>query len=256
MNASELKAFGSSSTPLIHPEKKIMLIFSPKSACSSAVIWFFHHMGLAQEAEQYDHWPHKYRIDRFYSRPEVKAAARAIPLRDFRIVRVIRDPVDRAVSSYRHALGTGYARETIRTALGIDTVTDGLSFSQFIDFLETEDLTRCNPHHRVQENPLESLVDPHRTINISKEDLFEGLRDFEIQCGLPPTDFERLTWLHEVQKRRSPVWVKTTEEGEAKVFSMEEARNGPWPRLAMSDRARERLEKLYQSDIVKYSKYL
>jgi hypothetical protein len=108
----------------------------------------------------------------------------------------------------------------------------------------------------VQENTLESLVDPHRVINISKEDLFEGLRDFEVQCGFSPTDFAHLRWLHEVQERRSPVWVKTTEDCDAKVFSMEEALKGPWPRFVMSDRSRERLTALYQSDIVKYSKYL
>ena len=31
--------------PLIHPAKRMIVVFSPKSACTSAVIWFFHQLG-------------------------------------------------------------------------------------------------------------------------------------------------------------------------------------------------------------------
>lgn len=257
MNAQELKICSQPSRPLVNPAERLMLIFSPKSACSTSVIWLFHRMGLAQEAEQYDHWPHKYRIERFYSRPEVQEGMRLLPLQELRIVKIMRDPIDRAVSSFRHALGTVlYAREPIRAALGIDIATQGLSFRQFIDFLETEDLRKCNPHHSVQAHPIEELVAPHFIINISKRDLFEGLNAFEAQCGLSQTNFANLTWLHDVQQRRSPVWTEVEEDLYERVFFPDEAKHGPWPRRMMSECAQKRLAELYQSDLLKYAEHL
>jgi hypothetical protein len=51
--------------PLLDPQGRFVVLFSPKSACSSVVIWFFHVLGLDHEARAYDEWPHQYRLRRF-----------------------------------------------------------------------------------------------------------------------------------------------------------------------------------------------
>lgn len=256
MTADELKAYNQVSRPLLIASEKIMMIFSAKSACSSAVIWAFHRAGLSGEAQAYHWWPHKYRTDCFYKRKEVIECARFTPVQDFRIVKVMRDPIDRAASSYRHALGTGYARDAILAAIGVDTAAQGLSFQQFIDFLETEDLSTCDIHHRKQFHPFEDVHAPHRIINISRENLFGGLNEFERFCGVVPTHFPDLSWLHQLQQERTPSFSDDAGDMVTRVFTMTEAQKGPWPQNLMCESARVRLARLYASDIERYGAHL
>lgn len=256
MNADELKAYNQVSRPLLIPKEKIMVIFSAKSACSSAVIWAFHRIGLSAEAQAYHGWPHKYRTDCFYKRKEVIECARFTPVQDFRIVKIMRDPIDRAASSYRHALGTGYARDAILAAIGVDTAEQGLSFQQFIDFLETEDLSACDIHHRKQFHPFEDIQAPHRVINISRENLFTGLNAFEQACGVVPTHFPSLSWLHQLQQERTPSFSDDAGDLFTRVFTPTEAQKGPWPKNLMCETARVRLARLYASDIERYGAHL
>ena len=151
------RALKASEMPLVDPLGRFVVLFSAKSACSTVVIWFLHVLGLAQEARAHSNWPHDYRIDKFYKRPDYLAARASIRPDTVKVLRVVRDPVDRAGSSFRHALGFNYARESIQQRLGVDIVASGLSFERFIDFLELEDLDHCNPHHRRQKHPLEAV---------------------------------------------------------------------------------------------------
>lgn len=237
---------------LIHPQYKFVLIFSPKSACSSVVIWFLHTLGLAQEARAYDEWPHNYRIQKLMRSP-AQEAARQLPLSELKILRVVRDPVDRAASSFRHALGTGYARDQILAKLGVDIHQQGLSFQRFIDFLETEDLDKCNPHHRRQKHPVENVRPADFLINASRQDLFEGLNAFERIMGMPRTDFPSLAWIHELQATRVPHSVDMGAEPDRLVLDPSQARQGPWPKGLITPAARARLEVLYAEDIRLYA---
>jgi hypothetical protein len=237
---------------LVHPDHKFVLIFSPKSACSSVVIWFFHTLGLADEARAFDEWPHNYRIQKLMRSPE-QQAARKIPLNELKVLRVVRDPVDRAGSSFRHALGTGYANEQIQLKLGVDIVRQGLSFQRFIDFLEAEDLDNCNPHHRRQKHPVETQRAPDFVINASRQDLFAGLNAFERQMGMPKTDFAALRWIHELQATRVPHSVDMGGHPDRMVLTREQAQRGPWPQGLITPAARARLEALYAEDIQLYA---
>jgi hypothetical protein len=239
--------------PLIHPEKRFVVLFSAKSACSSVVIWFLHTLGLAEEARRHHEWPHAYRIDKLYQRPDYLGARASLCPEQARILRVVRDPVERAVSSFKHALGTGYARESILRALGIDIAEQGLSFERFIEFLESEDLQRCDPHHRLQCHPVEQLRRPDRVLNVSHQSLFEGLNEFERSLGMPVTDFRSLRWVHELQAAREPRSGPEAGDSYRQILTQEQARHGPWPRGLLTSEARARLECLYSADIRLYA---
>lgn len=238
--------------PLIHPQRRFVVLFSAKSACSSVVIWFLHTLGLTEEARRHHEWPHVYRIDKLYHRPDYLAARASLRSDEARVLRVVRDPLERAVSSFRHALGTGYARESIREALGIDIDEQGLSFERFIDFLEREDLQRCDPHHRLQRHAVEELRRPDSVLNVSRQSLFEGLNEFERSLGMPETDFQALRWLHELQAAREPRRGLIAGDPYRQVLTGEEARYGPWPRGLLSSEAQLRLQRLYATDIRLY----
>src|SRR5688572_4072882 len=52
--------------PLIDPHNRLVVIFSPKSACTNVVAWFFHHLGHTQAARDFHRSPHRYRFQVYY----------------------------------------------------------------------------------------------------------------------------------------------------------------------------------------------
>src|SRR6187551_2410882 len=74
--------------PLIHTRKRMIVVFSPKSACTSAVIWFFHQLGHAKAARDYASWPHRYRSEVYY-KSRVYRLAFERDLSKFSLVRII-----------------------------------------------------------------------------------------------------------------------------------------------------------------------
>ncbi|WP_141287496.1 sulfotransferase family 2 domain-containing protein, partial [Ideonella azotifigens] len=246
------QACNSSEPALIHPEHRFVLLFSPKSACSSAVIWFLHTLGLAEQARAYHEWPHQYRIHELMQ-SDAQRATRRLPPEQLTVLRLVRDPLERAVSSFRHALGTGYARAQIRARLGRDIAAQGLSFQQFIDFLVLEDLDRCDGHHRRQCHALERMRAPDVLINVSQQDLYTELNAFERRQGMPVTDFAALRWLHELQSTRVPNRVDDGRPADRVELTAAHAKFGPWPRQLLTPLARERLSALYADDIARYA---
>jgi hypothetical protein len=236
---------------LVHPQYRFVLIFSPKSACTSVVIWFYKTMGLLDEARAFSKWPHDFRLIKLQHENNQRKAQQ-LPLRDVKILRVVRDPIDRAASSFRHAVKTGYVNNRIRDTIGVDVASDGLSFQQFIDFLELEDLYRCDPHHRHQKNPIENLRDPDCLINISKQNLFEGLNAFENKMGMPITNFSTIDWIHELQANRVPEYSNMGPNPDELILTTSQAQRGPWPTGLVTPRAQKRLELIYSDDIKSY----
>jgi hypothetical protein len=251
--ASWFRALKTPMLPLIHPRHRFVVLFSAKSACSSVVIWYLHAMGLAEAARSYSDWPHDFRTDRLYRRQDDADARAALLPGQVKVLRVVRDPLERAASSFRHALATGYAREAIQRALGVDTDVDGLSFERFVDFLEREDLQRCDPHHGVQCHPVERLRRPDMVIDVSRDNLFAGLNAFERLVGMPETDFAALRWIHELQARREVAAGEVAGDPYRLVLTRQQALRGPWPAGLLTAEARTRLEKLYAEDLRLYS---
>jgi len=241
--------------PLIHPGARAIVVFSPKSACTSVVIWFLHQIGHAQRAREHHHWPHRYRIDLYYASEHYRDACR-LDLTDFRVVRVMRDSFDRAASSFRHLLRSRLPDETLAELLGrSDAAETGVSFCEFLDMLERIDLTTCDEHHRIQRHPIEDLLPVTHLINVSTEDLFVRLNQVEADLGLPITDFDELEWIHSLDRRRNRFDGKLNTADAYNVrLTRTNARRGPWPpyRALLTAPARERIARLYAVDIAAY----
>jgi hypothetical protein len=241
--------------PLIVPDARLIVVFSPKSACTSVVIWTLHHLGKMQEARAYNDWPHRYRTDVYYHSPQYREAVRR-DLTGFRVLRVVRDPFDRAVSSFRHAQRFGLADNEFAELLGRKNVAEaGVSFRDFLDLLERLDLRTCNEHFRLQRHPVEAVLPVTHLINISTDDLFTRLNQVESDLGLRVTDFAQLDWIHALDTRRNRFGaVLDAADAYAQPFTQWQARRGPWPRYEalLTPAACERVARLYAVDIAAY----
>jgi hypothetical protein len=241
--------------PLIHSRKRMIVVFSPKSACTSTVIWFFNQLGHAKAARDYASWPHRYRTEVYY-KSRIYRRSFERDLSKFSLVRIIRDPFERAVSSFRHVQKGGLADEAMaKTLRRRDMATAGLSFSEFLDFLERCNLRTCDPHFRIQRHPIEDHLPTRHLINASTENLFSRLKQVEADFDLPVTDFDKLDWLRKLNPAHTHV---ASASPPANVythrFTREDARSGSWPSYAafLTPAARERIARLYDTDLKAY----
>jgi hypothetical protein len=259
-----LRGFGQGATgrllqvnprPLIHPDARMVVLFSAKSACSSVVIWFLHQLGLAQRAREYDLWPHQYRTDIYYGSQPYRDACK-LDLSGFHVVRVVRNSFDRAVSSFRHAQRAGLTDEAFARLLGRpNAAEDGVSFCEFLDLLERMDLKSCNIHYALQRHPIEDHLPVTHLINVSTENLYQRLNEIEVNLGLPVTDFDRLEWIHALDwSRHRDAGTIVTADAYNLRLTRENARRGPWPATSalLTPVAQERIARLYAEDIAAY----
>jgi len=171
----------------------IVVMWSPKAACTTAITWAFQHNGLLEEALGFGPWIHRYRLRRYQKTERYLGRLRRLSQHSRYVVKIVRNPFERAVSSFVHAYRHDYEDFALREMLGrpVDR-QQRFSFREFVGLLERSDLTRCNPHHRLQSTPLERHVlfglKPHRTIKI-EDGLERALSEIERSFNLPETDF-------------------------------------------------------------------
>jgi hypothetical protein len=243
--------------PLIHPRARVIIIWSAKSACTQTLIWFFHHLGHLRSARDFHIWPHDYR-DYVYYYSELYRDAYRLDFSTFKVIRVVRDPYERAVSSFRHMLAQGFGSDTITKRLRYRNIgKTGLSFAAFLDCLENSDLTNCNPHYRIQRHPIEDVLPIHYLINVSNEDLFKRLNDIEPEIGLPPSDMAEIAkdWLAELHWHKRPEQIMNDgSDFYTRALTVEQARAGPWPlyEAFLTPEARERISRYYAIDLKTY----
>jgi hypothetical protein len=238
--------------PLLDPDRRLMFLWSAKSACTTTFVWFAHSIGQLADLKASGQKVHQYRKNIYYDSP-LHERGRAIPLQDYRIVHVMRDPAARAVSSYRHALRTGYEDSRLSAYKGAALDRQkGFSFNQFLAYLETLDLTTCNQHHRLQRHPIELSREPDQVIDVSTQDLLAELDKIGAGFGLAPIPSDAMTWLHDLEGRRA---VKPGEPPTENVpdtpFDEAAARgNRPWPGTSafLTPETRARIAKLYAPD--------
>lgn len=241
--------------PLIDPLKRLIVVFAQKSACTNVAIWFFHQLGHGKAARDYSDWPHHYRIDVYY-RSRFYHEAYEMDLSAFSLLRVVRDPFDRAASCFRHAVAHDFADKAIAKRLGRTNIAEqGLSFSEFLDFLEACDLTDCDPHFRLQKHPIEDKLPVRYLIDVSKEDLFTRLNQVEADLGLATTDFAKIPWFNSVAAYHNPRPVSSlANDAYTQRFTRTMARGGPWPspRALLTPAAKARIARLYAVDFDAY----
>lgn len=171
----------------------MVVMWSPKAACTTAITWAFLHNGLLEEALAFSPWVHRYRLRRYQKTERYLERLRRLPRQGRYVVKIARNPFERAVSSFLHAYRHSYEDQLLARALGrpVDQQRR-FSFREFIHYLEGLDLLRCNTHHRLQTTPLERHVlfglRPERVIRI-EDGLTAALAELEREFDLPPTDF-------------------------------------------------------------------
>lgn len=193
--------------PLFHPNLPIVIYWSAKSGCSAVTKWFFYQLNLLEEAYKYSYWVHNYRHEVFQKTKDYDSLLiEKIYNRESLIIKVVRNPFSRAVSSY-FALNTFFEnnrnfdkfqneeRKKILNYLAIGNSQKlSFSFREFIAYLETE--KRKNIHFLPQTHPSErtKLVKIDRLIKL--ENLQEDLMDIQNELSLKKIDCERIFKSH------------------------------------------------------------
>ncbi len=244
--------------PLVNLEKRFGVFWSPKSACTSTVIWFIHTMGRAAEARRFNEWPHEWRMHVYSHEPKFLTAIAAFDA-TWPTLRVIRDPYQRATSIYRHVLQYRLEAERIAAFLKRDIRAGGFSFVEFLEFLAASKLDALNPHVRVQRKPLESEARVTHVVNVSRRDLFGALESFERELGLRPTGIRDNAWLKDVEGPRRTRAVDFDGDLSNVRHPPAFARDGAeWPRhkAFLTPQTRALIEKIYAIDFAAYGAYL
>jgi hypothetical protein len=185
--------------PLMREGFPVVCFWSAKAGCTTVLKWFLQHNGLLEEAMRHGHWLHDYRLHRLFAEPGYEQRCRrAVRADGVRVIKVIRDPAQRAVSAYLHYLRTASSLWPGESALLAWKAANGLgaqpgvSFVQFVDYVL--DLQRrrqpLEPHVRPQ---YDRAWDPHVDAYVPLENLAAGLAETERLCGLPPVDVQSLS---------------------------------------------------------------
>jgi hypothetical protein len=256
MNESDLaQHFKGAWQPLINGDDRLVLIWSPKAACTSLLIWHFHRLGILKAARMYSGWPHAYRADVLNRTESVRTWIRRLD-RSYRFLRVIRDPYRRAVSGYRHSLRYGLLRE-LPDGRSLDPEA-GYSFRDFLRALSEFGPTNLDGHFRPQCQSLESKV-PCRVINADAEDLFARLNAFERELGLTPTDFAAIGWFDEVARIHNSSFARTQEvvaTGDTRLTGADAQRRWPGADALLSAPCQSLVRRVYRVDFEAYAAYL
>ena len=86
--------------PLYSDRLDVAVLWNAKAGCTFAVKWLFYHEGILDEALAYSPWVHEYRQQVYCRRPGYADKVRRIPALGPRAIKFVRNPFDRAVSSY------------------------------------------------------------------------------------------------------------------------------------------------------------
>jgi|GEM_PF-2231997 len=241
---------------LMNKHQHLMISWSAKSACTTAYVWFAYASGFGPEVTEYSSWPHDHRIF-IYEKSSLKREALLGDASGLNFLKIIRDPYDRAVSIYRHALQTRFADPIFAKEKGKKLNTShGFSFSQFLGFLAGTDLQKSDIHFRPQFHPVERVRVPDFVINISKQNMFAELNNFERKYGMPETDFHAMHWLHAMEgKRKASQDAIEGDNLEDLVLNFRDVTiDKKFPSYAqlLSAGTRRKIEQLYAIDFVSY----
>jgi len=243
--------------PLLLGSARLGIIWSAKSACTTVLLWYLWHRNLLQAARAYSDWPHNYRNRVLYSDETYRMWASQAEAGGWTWLRIIRDPCNRAVSSYRHALVNGYEDRKMSRRLKRPP-EQGYSFEEFLDHLLRIDIAICNLHHKQQFHPLEERIAPSRTVNVDRDDLMQVLAEIDVGLPAPQEPHEMLLdsiaaiggWHH---ARRSAI----ERDVSAVPFTRQDA-SGEWPAYScfLNASTREKIARIYAVDVNRYAAFL
>jgi len=242
--------------PLVDRERRLIVLWSPKSACTAAYVWFASVCGFLDEVRQYES-PHHHRMQVFRTSRRYLDSIVA-DTSDFHVVRIIRDPYARAVSIFREAFVGNYAdRDAALVNLDFNA---GVSFHMFLLMLERLDMENVDTHYRPQLHPFERARKPATILNISKADLFSELNALEKRLTWPMTDFAAMDWFHAYEHARR---ARPHRNSRRDMFKTPIARGNPRAQTPFPDfacllppEAKARIKSIYRDDFAAYRDFL
>lgn len=201
--------------PLVDKNLKLAIFFSAKSGSLFAVKWFFHHIGLIEKANKYHFWAHKYRTDIYYRSDDYLNSIKDYVSKNgngYLTVKLVRNPYERAVSSYMHFLLM--LRQGIRKVYSELSISRGrlnYSFEEYIGLISQIDLSNCDVHWRRQYNIYEEKIHIDRVIQL--RDSEEKFKQLEEKLGLESILKSKIRSSHHHTKISVEDNVKTRAQG-------------------------------------------
>jgi len=191
--------------PLHDPDFPLVLLFTPKAGCTSLVKWFFFHAGKLEAATAHNKWVHRYRTEVFQRQPGYAAETRRLLQTHERpIVKLVRNPYERAVSSFlqmvRNANMPTRARHRTAAVVGAARERAGkpqgdplcLSFRDFMRHLAAVGVSIGDINGHVAQQYLPGEEDYVSRI-IRLEHFAEAIRQLEAEFGLDASPLEDFT---------------------------------------------------------------
>lgn len=214
-------------------------------------------MGLLDEARRYHQWVHRNRREVLYSSRRYRRARLQLQFgsaSDWDYVKVVRDPVARCVSSYRHALLFGY--EDARMSEELGSAVDhrqGFSYQTFLEYLARINLASCNVHHRLQAHALDrSSFGRVWFINADGSDLDSSLAAIDEDQGVFPSGGSegRSEVISAAARRHAREISREQDDSELwkKSLIADDTRIWPGSRLRDTPEASARVKALYAVD--------
>lgn len=202
----------------------LVLMYSQKSGCTSIVKWFLFQIGKLEEAMRFSTWVHDYRIQSLLSSPDYrKEAVRLVKSRELPLLKLVRDPYERAISSFLHTveLSRKKTRGPWEHALIVEARTragkptgeiPSLSFLDFMRHVASVGAThdKINGHVAQQFVPIEDHVTPGI---IKLEQFAEAIQKLESEFGLKRSPLTTIS--QSSHHKRSEVAIEPSDAGSA-----------------------------------------
>lgn len=239
--------------PMVNPIDGYGVIWAAKSACSSVALWHFSRLKMLEAAMFYHPAPHKFRAEVVEkSHTYRKWLERGDP-REIKWYWVVRDPVNRALSSFRHNIRFGYDDDRISEALGrVIKCADGYSFNDFLTYLESIDVhsQQTDFHVRSQQHRLMKFM-PVRALNIDVMTLEGAMNMIEAELGLDITEFANLKGLEWLASKHHATYTSAQRADCDTILNADMARQEwPFTRSSLDEQALARLKEVYAADFV------
>lgn len=183
-------------SPLYHPDFPVIMMWSEKSACTVAVKWFFHHVGLLDEALSRARWVHVYENEVFKARKGYLADCKKAILSGKPVIKFVRNPYLRVVSGFLETCNPRVLREpehwsTIARSAVLTELFNtrveleyAYSFNQFVRWLAAQPPERLDLHLAPQFRPFEAQLNVEV---VRLEDSANAFCEVEQRFGLPST---------------------------------------------------------------------
>ena len=191
--------------PLLAPEFPVVLLFTEKAGCTSLTKWFLFQVGKLDEATRFHPWVHRYRARVLCRQPGYRwQALRALALRNKPIIKLVRNPYDRAVSSFLSTLnnahpegGKSWARDLVAAARArAGKPPSDMPAMSFRDFLGLLAANGTGPGEADGHVARQHVPGEDRRVDriIRLERFVEEIRRIEAEYKLRPSPLDLITY--------------------------------------------------------------